>query len=579
MDQRTETHILCTSGGRNLVASKKTAQLWSRISSSATHTKAPNYHAVGAYMAIRGLLAKPNDFDTHSMVDNQRIKVKTERGYQLSYTLLSDGDIYLNDIQIDFENESFEQSEKGDTIYRVSTEKESDNNNKLIWKASAIKLSQLKISPSSVTHILISDSNMLQPKECAAYGPPVINSGHPEHTIGEGDKFYMFHRPKEKFIKGFFRLRRPDPVNKEAKFINEIVNVIAGAARISANEYQRRQTAYEGPIQKLKKNVDANKALGNPDLGNISTQNQREIFKKKGDKVQKAKDIKFGAAAKIGLPDPVVCWTTTGNGDKTFNQAVKKAAQIVNVGNIYGGELNSHKLQHVFLNNYTVNDNRLDRSMANIGMEWSSKRGTRSPVSLKNQLKDSFYSSEYKLLKRRSQVAMKDSEYDKLHPAFRATDTDELYDTLKAVAPIGSKPRLGDAAVSGLAAGGTGTYAAVSKAGGVKEAEALLAQSDVLLEKTTVALNQGLGTVYKLLDIVGDSIGSEASTFGMWTAAGIAVTTMTAKYMRGGPMRKAKLLYGQARHGNLSSMPTSELANVKKALRFHANLSVSSSEV
>ncbi|WP_445364449.1 hypothetical protein ACJJIQ_09410 [Microbulbifer sp. ANSA003] len=140
MEQQIETHILCSSGGRNLVASPGTAQLWSRIHSKAVDTSSPNYHAVGAYMAIRGLLAKPNDFDTHSQVDNQRLKVKTERGYQLSYTLLRDGDIYLNDIQIDFDDESFKQNGKENVLYEISASKKTSGENNTIWTSRAIDI-------------------------------------------------------------------------------------------------------------------------------------------------------------------------------------------------------------------------------------------------------------------------------------------------------------------------------------------------------------------------------------------------------------------------------------------------------
>ncbi|WP_444944410.1 hypothetical protein ACJJIK_05060 [Microbulbifer sp. ZKSA006] len=578
MDQRTETHILCTSGGRNLVASEETAQLWSHICSKAVHTSAPNYHAVGAYMAIRGLLAKPNDFDTQSKINNQRIKVKTERGYQLSYTLLPRGHIHLTDIQIDFEDEIFEQGNKDKVLYEVSVDKEKSCGDDLKWITEKISLNELKLPPSSTTHIFISDSKIQDPKVASRYGAAVINSGHPEHKLSKNDTFYMFYRYEKKTFTGFFKLRRPDPVNKEAKFINEITSVIAGAASVCAKEYQFRQTKNKKTIQKIRKNKKANAEWTNPDLGNMSTKNQDKALGEQTSLTGKSKDLNALASNKKGLPDPVVCWTASGNGDKMFSRAVKKAARKVNVENVYGmgnsassNNLNSHKLQHIFLNNYTVNDNRLDKAMAKIGMEWSSKRGTRSPVSLKNLLVDGFSSSEYSLLKRRTQVAVKVKEREQLHPAFSAGSKKERDNMLKSQAPAFS----GHGAVAtGLKTGlalSLGAFNAVRETGGKGEMEALANNAEKLAEKSVAAMNSNLGLLHKLEQIATGIMVENPSVAALTTAA-TAAGIIIATAVRAGVIQKVELLSVQRQTGDLSSMPTSELADVDKASAYRDHI-------
>ncbi|WP_445364450.1 hypothetical protein ACJJIQ_09420 [Microbulbifer sp. ANSA003] len=438
----------------------------------------------------------------------------------------------------------------------------------------------LKIKPSSVTHILISDSKVTDPDHCAKFGEHIINSGHPDYKVSSDDIFYMFHYPKKKTIKGFFTLRKPTPVNKEAKFINEISSVISHAARISAKEYQRRRTANEKAIRKITQGVEAKKHLRNPDLGNLSTKNQSEIFQQKGDRVQKAKNLRTRAAEKIGLPDPVVCWTTTGNGDKTFKQAVKKASQVVNVENIYkadaissSDQLNSHKLQHVFLNNYTVNDNRLDRAMANIGMEWSAKRGTRNPVSLKNLLTDSFYSSEYALLKRRTQVSALKHERDQLHPAFSATSKSQKNNMLKSKAPMLSSHGAVKSAIKAGSVGAAGVFGALLKSQSTGELDALTKSAGAIAEKSAIALNGTLGSLYKTINVASEATASNAS-LALTVAGAATVGFVAANAIHGGALQKAKLLFGEMRAGDLSSMPTSELTDLETAAAFRASLTV-----
>ncbi|WP_413665593.1 hypothetical protein ACG1BZ_10535 [Microbulbifer sp. CNSA002] len=579
MEQQIKTHILCSSGGRNLVASPGTAELWGRIYSSTMGSK-PNFHAVGAYMAIRGLLSKPNDFDTHTHLENQRIKVKTERGYEISYTLLPDGDIYLNDIQIDFEDESLTQGDKKATLFKVSSDSKTSVNDKPIWEVVKIEPNQLKITPTSVTHILICDSNVADTKLSARYGAPVINAGHPGREVGAGDTFYMFHYPKKRGIKGFFATRKTETVNKKAKFINEIASIVTGAARISASEYQRRQVTGKEAVKKLTNNQKAKDQLGNPNFGNIATKSRDDIIKEKNkSKADKAKALKFTAAKKTGLPDPVVCWTTNGNGDKVFRDVVKSVAKKVNVENVYkakdesssGDAFNSQKLQQVFLNNYTVNDNRLDRAMTSIGMEWSEKRGTRSPVSFKNLITDSLYSSEYALLKRRTQVSACEQERSQLHPAFAATSKTAISNALKPKAPLLSTQGAIGAGIKAGATAGAGVFSALVKANGSGELDALSKNMDAIAEKSATALHGTMGTMYKTMKVVTEATASNAST--ALTVAGVAVVGFAvAKSINSGSLQKAKLLFGQMHKGDLSSMPTNSLGDLETALAFRANL-------
>ncbi|GLS26388.1 hypothetical protein [Marinibactrum halimedae] len=579
MEQRIETHILCAYGGRHVVASTGTAQLWGRIHSCAISDK-PNFHAVGAYMAIRGLLAQPNNFDTQTRHDNQRVKVKIERGYELYYTLLPDGDIYLNDIQIDFEDETLTQGDKKSYLYKISSSNQTSDKNKALWRAQEINVKELKIDPSSVTHILVGDTKVEDAEKGAIYGAPVINSGHPGHEVNAGDTFYMFHYPKKRGLKGFVKsFEKTEPVNKKDKFVNEIASVVAGAARISAAEYQRRKNSAEKATQKLANNDKAAAHLVNTNFGNISTKNRDDIIKEKNvAKAQKAKALNIAAAKKVGLPDPVVCWTVNGNGDKVFKTAVERVAANQQFQNYYHcpdtpmyEQLNGRKLQHVFLNNYTVNDNRLDRAMSNIGMEWSEKRGTRSPVSLKNHILDGIFSSEYALLKRRTQISSCDQERAQLHPAFSATSKEAKSQAINNKAPLLSKHGMAGAGIraGNAASKAAKTAGAAAALAATSELEAIVNSSGTLIEKASTVLHGTAGTIYKTVQVVSE-IG--ASNPGATAVAGGAVVAFTiGKFIYSGALQKSKLLFGQMKHGDLSSMPTSSLSDLKTAVSFRSN--------